>query len=203
MIALHRALLPEATAARWRSVLDARPDGSRKLVDALDLSEVLAALPRVRPMLQTMLGPRLCCDIDQCWVRRARPAHHWHQDGALRHDFLAHPHAPAVDALLPMRTLWIALTPCGVDAPGLEWAEPSPQRLLMPAELTEAAVQAAWPHREHPALDAGDALLFDGALLHRTHLTAAMRRPRTSLELRFFAAPPPARLGSDRMLACD
>ena len=100
-----------------------------------------------------------------------------------------------------MRTLWIALTPCGVDAPGLEWAEPSPQRLLTPAELTEASVDATWPGRVHPALDAGDALLFDGALLHRTHVTLAMQRERTSLELRFFEDPPPARLAGDRMLA--
>ena len=201
MVALHRALLSEATVARWRSVLDARPEGSLKLADAIDPSEVLAALAPLRPALQAMLGARPCCDADECWVRRARPAHHWHQDGALRHDFLAQPGPPPADALLAMRTLWIALTPCGVDAPGLEWAEPSAQRLLAPAELTEAAVDAAWPGRVHPALDAGDALLFDGALLHRTHRTPAMHRARTSLELRFFADPPPARLAGDRMLA--
>jgi hypothetical protein len=201
MVALQRALLGAATVGRWRSAVDARSEGSLKLSEVLDLSEVLAALAPLRPALQAMLGARLCIDADECWVRRARPAHLWHQDGALRHDFLAAPGLPPADALLAMRTLWITLTPCGVDAPGLEWAEPSPQHLLVPAELTEAAVDAAWPGRVHPALDAGDALLFDGALLHRTHRTPAMARPRTSIELRFFAAPAPARLAGDRMLA--
>lgn len=203
MIGLHCALLPAATVARWRAVLDARPGGSLRLIETLALAEVLAALAPLRPLLRSTLGPRPYCDVDQCWVRRAQPPHHWHQDGALRHDFIAHPGVPPAEALLTMRTVWIALTPCGVDAPGLEWAEPAPTRLLSPAELTDAAVQATHPRRVRPVLAAGDALLFDGARLHRTHVTPAMNRPRTSVELRFFPDPPPARLAGDRMLACD
>jgi hypothetical protein len=52
----------------------------------------------------------------------------------------------------------------------------------------------------HPALSAGEALLFGGALLHRTHWQPTMTRQRTSIELRFIAAgPPPDRLAREKM----
>jgi hypothetical protein len=176
-------LLDAACARHWQAALAAYPGGSLKLADVLALDAVLGALRAVRPKL----GTRTCVLADQCWVRRARPAHHWHQDGALHHDFVARPGGVP----LPILTLWIPLVDCGVDAPGLAWARPALTRLLPPAELNDAAVQARYGGAiEHPELAAGGGLLFDGGLLHRTHLTAAMTRPRTSIELRFIAASP-------------
>jgi ectoine hydroxylase-related dioxygenase (phytanoyl-CoA dioxygenase family) len=99
-----------------------------------------------------------------------------------------------------MRTLWIALTPCGEDAPSLQWVAADMPLLLSPHELSPAAVMARFGATalQHAVLRAGDALLFDGLRLHRTHLTPAMTQPRRSLELRFFRAEAlPARVASD------
>jgi ectoine hydroxylase-related dioxygenase (phytanoyl-CoA dioxygenase family) len=127
-----------------------------------------------------------------------------HQDGALRFDFIANgERPPRGEDLLAMCTCWIALTPCGADAPGLEWIETPQPRLLRPAELQPKSVAAR--HKasllRRPILAPGDALLFDGRLLHRTHLLASMAGMRTSIELRFFGAPLPARVASDRHIA--
>jgi ectoine hydroxylase-related dioxygenase (phytanoyl-CoA dioxygenase family) len=139
-------------------------------------------------------------------VRRARPPHHWHQDGALHFDFATLQGEAPADALLPMLTCWVPLDDCGVDAPGLEWLQPAPSSspvpLLRPAELSDAALRARFPASafEHPALAAGDALLFDGALVHRTHALPTMTRSRTSIELRFVAGGPrPARLAAETL----
>lgn len=204
---IDRVALPAAAAQRWReALLPALADGiSRPLVGLpLDPAAVLAivAAAPVRTALEAALGPSPWCNLSQSWLRHGRPPHSWHQDGALRHDFMAHwgRRGPA-DALLEMRTLWIALTPgCGRDAPGLQWVDATIDELLLPTELTPDAVAARFgPARlRHAELEPGDALLFDGHLLHRTHLTPAMSAARLSLELRFFrAAALPARVAGD------
>lgn len=176
--AVWRSAVDPATAGRWLALADAHAGGSLKLADVLDVDDVLAAL---QPLLQPVLGDAHDLLVGQCWLRRARPPHAWHQDGALHAAFDGH------DVLLPIVTCWLALTDCGRDAPSLEWVEPASTSLLAPPELTDEAVKArhapaAFAHAE---LRAGDALLFGGGLLHRTHVTPAMHRPRTSLELRF------------------
>jgi len=98
-----------------------------------------------------------------------------------------------------MLTCWIALDPCGVDAPGLAWIDGDTTALLSPPDLTDAAVAARGARIAAPELAVGDALLFDGTLLHHTHVTAAMTRERKSFELRFFAAVPP-RLAGQRFV---
>lgn len=177
-VRLWRGAVDPATAARWLAVVDAHVGGSMPLAGALDIDAVLAVLqPRLQPALQA--GADLL--VGQCWVRRARPAHTWHQDGALHATF------DGGEALLPIVTCWLPLTDCGVAAPGLEWVEPELTRLLDPRELTDDAVHASHAPDAfvRPDLRAGDALLFGGGLLHRTHVTPRMNRPRTSLELRF------------------
>jgi ectoine hydroxylase-related dioxygenase (phytanoyl-CoA dioxygenase family) len=121
-------------------------------------------------------------------VRRALPPHGWHQDGALHHDFLARPTGGPPPLLLPMWTAWIALTPCGTDAPSLAWVRAAQPALLPVEALTDAAVRARGQPIEHAVLAAGDALLFDGHLLHATHHTPQMLAARTSIELRCIAA---------------
>ena len=163
--------------------------------------------------MATALGGAIACDLDQAWVRRqyapARyPAehapHNWHQDGGLGFDYLVHANAPLPpDALLRMATCWIALTACGVTAPGLELVTRRLGALLPVGELSDVRIGARFAanHLWRPALGAGDALVFGGDIVHRTHVTPAMTDDRTSIELRFFPADdPPARLAGDRFL---
>ena len=83
--------------------------------------------------LVAALGPAPWCNLVQSWLRHGRPPHSWHQDGALRHHFLAHAGQPApADAALQMQTLWIALTPCGEDAPSLQWVDAASALALEP-----------------------------------------------------------------------
>lgn len=195
-------MLPRAFYERWLAVL-APADGvalpatqwPAGLVEEL-MGRVAASA--VADGLVLALGPLPCCNLSQSWLRHGRPPHSWHQDGALGHDFMAHDGKPAPpEAALAMRTLWMTLTPCGVDAPGLQWVDAAWPTLLSPPELTEAAVSARFGTQamRHATMAAGDALCFDGLLLHRTHLDAGMHRSRMSLELRFFNAQAlPARL---------
>ena len=163
--------------------------------------------------LRAQLGESMACDLDQSWIRRQyAPRHYplwhaphgWHQDGALKFDFTAHQNGkfPA-NAILPVVTCWIALNACGVDAPGLEMVSTRLAGLLPPDQLTEEAVRGRFApeHFWKPSFEPGDALFFRGDILHRTHVTPAMTKDRTSLELRFFSAGElPERLKSDRFL---
>ncbi len=159
-------------------------------------------------MVQSMLGTKAALLADQCWGRRqfapgrypdGHSAHVWHQDGALHFDFVA-PY-PA-DALLKMLTCWIALTPCGEDAPGLELMRQPLPDLLPPAELDARRVDerfaatAFW----RPVCQPGDAVVFSGGTLHRTHVAPGMHKDRSSVELRFVAADDDtARLRDERI----
>jgi len=161
--------------------------------------------------IRDQLRNRVVCDLDQTWVRRQyAPKHYpplhaphgWHQDGALKFDFRSFPYGnfPS-DALLPIVTCWIALDPCGAEAPGLELVTRRLDGLLAPAELTDESVRTRFTSQEFwcPVMEPGDALLFRGDILHRTHVTAAMTKDRTSIELRFFPANDlPPRLHEDR-----
>ena len=178
--------------------------------------EVCEALQRhsaLMARLTAALGPSIALLIDHCWVRH-QPAprqrasgqtpHGWHQDGALAFDF-ASP-SPGRAAPLPMLTCWLPLTDCGTDAPSVAWVGLPLNPLLMPEDLRDTAVEgrctAARPPMQtcHAVLSAGDALLFGGGLLHRTHATAAMTQARTSVELRWLAADAvPPRLAGGRI----
>lgn len=172
--------------------------GSVPELRVVDLVAQLFAGP-VAALCRRELGTGIALIVDECWARRQYPlkayptghaAHSWHQDGALGLDFLAVGDTGATSAaLLPMVTCWIALTPCGDDAPGLELAGPGRRDLLPPDALAECRIRTA--HRaedcDRPVLAAGDALVFTGGLLHRTHVTRTMTRARTSIEMRFVA----------------
>ncbi|MDB5092035.1 MAG: hypothetical protein JWO85_136 [Candidatus Eremiobacteraeota bacterium] len=98
----------------------------------------------------------------------------------------------------PLLNIWVALDACGVDAPGLElvtesWSElrdPSPpeqpQFAVDHARLDAASVLEAFAAERfwRPVLQPGDAMLFSGATIHRTHVHAAMTADRMSVELR-------------------
>jgi len=223
--------VPAATCSRWLSRIDAayrandidpssdfvRESSSFRLRGVRDLSalDVWSALSReTRARSTELLGQRLAIDLDQCWVRRQYPPrcaparhhpHSWHQDGALGFDFGRHSDSASEGhALLRMLTCWIALTPCGVDAPGLEFVTDRVDRVLPLAQLLDEVVNLRSPssRRTRPVLRAGDAMLFGGGVLHRTHATTAMSLTRTSIELRCFQADAiPDRLAHDEFVS--
>jgi ectoine hydroxylase-related dioxygenase (phytanoyl-CoA dioxygenase family) len=209
--------VPLATCSTWLALVDAAyrrievAQGSDfvaesssfrlRAVATLSVVDIWSALSsEVRARCVAVLGPRLAIDADQCWVRRqydpesAPPRHRphsWHQDGALGYEFSPSGRDAVLDhALLQMVTCWIALEPCGVDAPGLEVVTDGVGRMLSPRQLTDVAVDQQWPtrRRARPVLEAGESLVFGGDVLHRTHVTTAMTRSRTSIELRCFRA---------------
>ncbi len=218
-----------ATARRWLDAIEpvyvtARSDPYRPGFDRTSSSLRLASLPAIEvaavlaevfvgsiaEACRSSLGAQIGCAVDHCWVRRQYPllrcppghaAHRWHQDGALAFDFLR---GDPAAALLPMWTCWIALTPCGDDAPGLEFCGEDGGTLLPIAELADDAV-ARWhvgSGRHRPVLAAGDAVVFGPGLVHRTHVHAGMTRERTSIELRFLATERlPARMRGTRLVA--
>jgi Phytanoyl-CoA dioxygenase (PhyH) len=166
--------------------------------------------------IRNELGTRIACDLNQAWVRRQyAPAHYppwhaphgWHQDGALGFDYPSHREGNyPPDALLTMVTCWIPLTPCGLEAPGLELVTRRLEGLLAPEEFTDERVRVRFTFEDfwQPVMQAGDALLFRGDILHRTHVTQAMTKGRTSIELRFFPTDAvPARLKGDRFVSLD
>ena len=185
-----------------------------RAIAGLSVVDVWSAMSNeVRVRVEDVLWQRLAIDADQCWVRRqydrqsAPPRHRphtWHQDGALGYEFVPSGGAAIPDdALLRMVTCWIALGPCGVDAPGLELVTDRVGRILSPMQLRDVAVNQRWPisRRARPALEAGDALVLSGDVLHRTHVSAAMTRSRTSVELRCFRADAiPDRIAGDEFV---
>lgn len=98
----------------------------------------------------------------------------------------------------PLVNVWIPLTPCGQNAPGLELAIRSNQQLLdvdgpsdspiavERARISEEAVlarfgaDALWS----PLFAPGDAMVFSGMTVHRTFLKPSMTERRLSVELR-------------------
>jgi hypothetical protein len=116
----------------------------------------------------------------------ANPGTQWHQDGA----FLGGAGTRTVN-------LWVALSACGEDAPGLEIIPWRLHDIVPPgthgssfewsvgagtvAELADGRPLAS------PHFAAGDAMLFDHLCLHRTGVRAGMTRGRYALETWMFA----------------
>jgi ectoine hydroxylase-related dioxygenase (phytanoyl-CoA dioxygenase family) len=108
----------------------------------------------------------------------------WHQDGAFLGD--------------DIRTVnvWLTLTDCGEDAPGLDVVA---KRLPGVLETGTKGAQFDWsvgpdlvaevaPNDVvRPPFRAGDALLFDQRNLHRTGVSPGMVRERYAVETWFFA----------------
>jgi hypothetical protein len=141
----------------------------------------------LRQVVADYLGERPVLSANKCTLRRVplTASTDWHQDGA----FLGR----GIRAL----NIWIALSDCGVDAPGMDLL---PRRLddivetgtggaifdwaVGPAVVERLAVDAPVVR---PAFRAGDAVLFDDMCLHRTAIEPTMMRPRYAIESWFFA----------------
>lgn len=157
---------------------------SPKLLDLLLATYEEVGLRRV---IAEYLGERPILSANKCTLRRVPTTANtdWHQDGA----FLG----TGIRAL----NVWVALTDCGEDAPGMDLL---PLRLeeivptgtggaifdwaVGPAVVAELATEAPVVR---PRFRAGDALLFDDLYLHRTAVDDTMTRTRYALESWFFA----------------
>jgi hypothetical protein len=93
--------------------------------------------------------------------------------------------------------VWIPLSDCGDDAPGLEVVVGSGGELVRPANpeaggiverarLDEKAVLASYPADAiiHPVFSVGDAIIFTGDTIHRTYIAPGMTRSRASIDMR-------------------
>jgi hypothetical protein len=108
-----------------------------------------------------------------------------------------------------MTNFWIALTPCGVDAPGLEviadtntgnWVPASLVDLVDPLAARDVAYDEIVAHFGaekcwHPAFEPGDIILFHHFTHHRTYYTPSMTRRRLSIEFRVLAEAQPGKPG--------
>lgn len=133
------------------------------------------------------LGERPAIALDKCTFRLVGPDSDsdWHQDGAF------------LGADIRTLNVWITLSECGRDAPGLDLV---PKRF---DRLVEAGTEGAffwWSvgqgvvDREardapvvRPEFAAGDVMLFDQFFLHRTAADPSMTRSRYAIETWFFA----------------
>ena len=139
-------------------------------------------------LVESYFGERPALSANKCTLRRV-PVDtntNWHQDGA----FLGR-HVRTLN-------LWLALSPCGTDAPGLDVV---PRRFdevlptgtdgaLFDWSISPTLVEDAAGGPEavlSPAFLPGDALLFDHLFVHRTGVTPGMTRERRAIETWFFA----------------
>ena len=158
-------------------------DSPRLMFEVLDLFSELG----LRALVADYLGSRPVLSANKCTLRRVSMADSgdWHQDGA----FLGR----GVRAI----NLWLTLTACGVDAPSLDLVL---QRFDDVVETgtegahfdwavgPDVAERVAAGRVLRPRFDAGDLLIFDDLLLHRTANDPAMTRPRHAIEMWSFAS---------------
>jgi hypothetical protein len=129
------------------------------------------------------LGEAPLLSIHKTTLRKAEPSvgGAWHQDGAFMGE---------VRAL----NLWLSLSRCGDEAPGLDIV---PRRLdrvvidhdvMLDVELTRAKAEEAAGDVPilRPIFEPGDALLFDELFLHQTASDPSMPKPRFAIESWFF-----------------
>lgn len=158
-------------------------DSPRGLFHLLELFYDL----EVDRLITEFFGERPALSAEKTTLRRAAPARcvgAWHQDGRF------------LGAAIRSLNVWVALSDCGVDAPGLELV---PKRLQRIVETGTDGAPFDWAASHtvveqqfsgsliRPEFAAGDALLFDHFLLHRTWATASMTKRRYATESWFFA----------------
>ncbi len=151
------------------------------LIEAFDQSGVIGHI-------EQFMGERPGLSVGKSTLRRVpiTSGTDWHQDGA----FLGRD--------VRSVNVWLALSDCGVDASGLEVVA---QRLPYVVQtgshgaifdwsvgprLVDVLAEGGAPVVS-PEFKAGDALLFDHLMLHRTGITPAMTKPRWAVESWFFA----------------
>ncbi len=159
-------------------------DSPRMQFELLDLYRALG----LAAIVDEYLGSRPVLSANKCTLRRVGldATGGWHQDGA----FLG----SGIRAI----NLWLALTDCGVDAPGLDIVA---RRFDQVVETGTGGSYFTWAAGDdlveeitgdaavvRPEFAAGDLLIFDDLLLHRTAVSPQMTHERHAIETWCFAA---------------
>jgi len=159
-------------------------DSPRALFDVIEAFDGAG----LRELLTEYLGEAPVMLAKKWTLRRVPPNDQpadWHQDGAF------------MGAGIHSVDVWLALSECGVDAPGLDIV---PMRLDRIVETGTEGAHFDWSVGDgvarrlapggtiRPEFRPGDALLLDHMLLHRTAFDPAMHMPRYAIEA-WFAAP--------------
>jgi hypothetical protein len=186
-------------------------DSPRGLFDFLEVYRQVGLLE----LLPRYFGERVALMPEKCTLRKVVPwspaewSHHrqtfgdeestllWHQDGRI--------FGEATNAL----DIWIALSPCGRDAPGLELV-PSRVNRLLPLDASRGfgtvaprTIRRELPDVEPvlPEFEPGDALFMDQFTLHSTGHRRGMEKVRVSVEAWFFGESAYPHNG-DALLVC-
>ena len=158
-------------------------DSPRMLFDLLELFDARGLIA----MLTKHLGERPVMSVTKAVLRRVPPTSgtDWHQDGA----FMG----------LDTRTvnIWLSLSHCGDDAPGLDIVSKRVPYIVETGTHGSRFVWSVGPGMAEiaaegapvvtPIFEAGDALIFDHLLLHRTGVRPEMSQDRWAIESWFFA----------------
>lgn len=171
----HRGANTERAAKRSKGAV-LTVDSPPALFDLLEAFESCGLSAAIRdffgepPMLLTRKGTLRC-------VRHNVNTGGWHQDGA----FLGED--------IRSLNVWIALTDCGVDAPGLDVvAKRLPGIVQTGSNFAtwttnpQAAREVSEGCTVRPVFAAGDAILFDHLCLHRTAASPGMTKTRYAIE---------------------
>lgn len=152
-----------------------------------EMMELFAAA-NLRELVAGYLGEPPTISLHKTTLRKADPSvgGAWHQDGAFM-------------GQVRSLNLWLALSRCGDESPGLDIV---PKRLehLVATQTEEAMLsyQVSQTKAEEaavengtkiirPIFEPGDALFFDHLFLHQTGSDPSMPRPRYAVENWFFA----------------
>ena len=158
-------------------------DSPRTLFDVIEAFDEVG----VRELVTAFLGEPPLMLASKWTLRRVAPkgSPDWHQDGAF------------MGADIRSLDIWLSLSHCGVDAPGLDVvgrrldgiAEVGTNGAIFDWSVGEGTIAQLAPGGvDRPVFEPGDALLFDHLLLHRTGIHPAMTRDRYAIEA-WFAAP--------------
>jgi len=169
-----------ATLGQMGALLVDSPNLAQRYLELMNQLGVVLAI-------EEYLGAPAILSAEKSVIRRVPPdtGTNWHQDGA----FLGQ----EVRAL----NLWIALSDCGKDAPGLDLVPARPDGILPTGtdgalfewSVGDGAVDA-WRGDlpiVHPDFQAGDAVFFDHLNVHRTGVRPGMTQSRYAIECWFFS----------------
>jgi hypothetical protein len=131
------------------------------------------------------LGERPLISLQKTTLRKAEPhvPGAWHQDGAFMGE---------VRAL----NLWLSLSRCGDESPGLDLVPRRLEQIVATAtddavldyQVSQAKAEEAAGDKPitRPVFEPGDALFFDELFLHQTGSDPSMPKPRFAIESWFF-----------------
>ncbi len=137
-------------------------------------------------LVSAYLGEPAMISVHKTTLRKAEPSvpGAWHQDGKF---------------MGPVRALnlWLSLSRCGDEAPGLDvvpcrledFATTATDEATLDMQVSNAKAAEAAGDRgiQRPIFEPGDALLFDEMFLHQTGSDPAMPNPRFAIECWFFS----------------